>query len=230
MLHGGNMKKKILVGTILSAVFIALLPISSVAGVHHQELNRDATSSPLFAARMQQQLDKPLIHIPNQDYLGQRNAPTIFLTKRSTLNGMLERSHRIINAEPRLFEAAIQRILSSPEAQQIMDDYDLDKSAVDQELQVLLNDPALLQEKMKGASQIISPLADDPIPLQLSTSSALGCFIIVLIMVPLLLTIALVIATVTIITCINLGGCLENLLNGLVEGFVQQLTPPDELI
>ena len=46
-------------------------------------------------------------------------------------------------------------------------------------------------------------------------------------MVPLLAVVGMIIATITILTCLNINGCFETLVRGLVDGFVQGLVPPD---
>ena len=93
-------------------------------------------------------------------------------------------------------------------------------------MNLIMNDPVLLEEKIDDAV-LLSPFGDDPMPLGLSTSSALGCFIVALILVPLFAVIGAIIATITIVTCLNINGCFENLVQNLVDSFVQGLVQPD---
>jgi predicted DNA repair protein MutK len=63
--------------------------------------------------------------------------------------------------------------------------------------------------------------------LGLDTSNAIGCFITVLVLLPVAIMLALLIATITIVTCLNLGGCFEKIAEQILENIVQRLTPPD---
>ncbi|RLI64814.1 MAG: hypothetical protein DRO67_03555, partial [Candidatus Asgardarchaeum californiense] len=53
-----------------------------------------------------------------------------------------------------------------------------------------------------------------------------GCLIAFFVILPVLILVGTMIATFTIVTCLNVGGCFEQILQNIFEGFSQGLTPP----
>jgi hypothetical protein len=73
--------------------------------------------------------------------------------------------------------------------------------------------------------QLRVPINEPPKPL--GFSGQLGCgLVFILVILPLMLVIGTMIATFTIITCLNIGGCFEKILESVFSG-LQGLTPPD---
>jgi hypothetical protein len=113
-----------------------------------------------------------------------------------------------------------------PEIEELMKQHDIKMDDFKDQMNQVINNPELLKEKVDEAV-LLSPFGDDPMPLGLSTSSAIGCFIIALIVAPLIALIGMIIATITIITCLNINGCFETLVQGMLDNFIQGLTQPD---
>ena len=55
----------------------------------------------------------------------------------------------------------------------------------------------------------------------LNTSSALACFITIIALLPVILVLGILIATLTLVTCLNLNNCFENLLYSMLQGLTQ---------
>ena len=222
------MNKKALVISILAAVLIVSASLSSVVGTIAVKSNDEKISiaSPLFAVRTQRSLNKEETKKINSNYLGKGNTLNLLFLRKSSLQSYIDKALKIIDARPQILSLVVDRTAKMPEIVTLLKENGLTINEFKSQMHQLMDEPILLKEKI-DESVSTSPLGDDPLPLGLSTSSALGCFIVALIVAPLLAVIGLIIATITIITCLNIGGCFENLVQGIVDNFIQGLTPPD---
>jgi len=222
------MNKKALVISILAAALIVLASLSSVVGTIAVKSNDEKISiaSPLFAVRTQRSLNKEETKKINSNYLGKGNTLNLLFLRKSSLQSYIDKALKIIDARPQILSLVVDRTAKMPEIITLLKENDLTINEFKSQMHQLMDDPILLKEKV-DESVLTSPLGDDPLPLGLSTSSVLGCFIVALIMIPLFAMIGLIIATITIITCLNIGGCFENLVQGILDNFIQGLTPPD---
>ena len=222
------MNKKALVISILAAALIVLASLSSVVGTIAVKSNDEKISiaSPLFAVRTQRSLNKEETKKINSNYLGKGNTLNLLFLRKSSLQSYIDKALKIIDARPQILSLVVDRTAKMPEIVTLLKENGLTINEFKSQMHQLMDDPILLKEKI-DESVLTSPLGDDPLPLGLSTSSVLGCFIVALIMIPLFAMIGLIIATITIITCLNIGGCFENLVQGILDNFIQGLTPPD---
>ena len=222
------MNKKALVISILAAVLIVSASLSSVVGTIAVKSNDEKISiaSPLFAVRTQRSLNKEETKKINSNYLGKGNTLNLLFLKKSSLQSYIDKALKIIDARPQILNLVVDRTAKMPEIVTLLKENDLTINEFKSQMHQLMDEPILLKEKI-DESVLTSPLGDDPLPLGLSTSNPLGCFIVALIVAPLLAVIGLIIATITIITCLNIGGCFENLVQGIVDNFIQGLIPPD---
>ncbi len=113
----------------------------------------------------------------------------------------------------------MDKISLMPEITKYLESNSIDIDEFKNQISYVINHPEILKEKIL---ELQSPQDNIPQPVGLSTSSALGCFIIVLIMAPILAIIGVIIATVTIITCL-LPNCFESFMENLLDGFIQGL-------
>lgn len=222
------MNKKALIMSSLAVVLIVSASLSSVVGTIAVKSNDEKISiaSPLFAVRAQRSLNKEETKKINSNYLGKGNTLNLLFLRKSSLQSYIDKALKIIDARPQILSLVVDRTAKMPEIVTLLKENDLTINEFKSQMHQLMDDPILLKEKV-DESVLTSPLGDDPLPLGLSTSSVLGCFIVALIMIPLFVMIGLIIATITIITCLNIGGCFENLVQGILDNFIQGLTPPD---
>ncbi len=222
------MNKKALIMSSLAVVLIVSASLSSVVGTIAVKSNDEKISiaSPLFAVRTQRSLNKEETKKINSNYLGKGNTLNLLFLRKSSLQSYIDKALKIIDARPQILNLVVDRTAKMPEIVTLLKENDLTINEFKSQMHQLMDDPILLKEKV-DESVLTSPFGDDPLPLGLSTSSVLGCFIVALIMVPLFAMIGLIIATITIITCLNIGGCFENLVQQLIDNFIQGLTPPD---
>ena len=215
------MNKKILVVSILAAVLMVLLPISSVVGSNEIKNNKERdVCSPLFAVRNRSE------NRIQSEFLGKGKTINLFIAKRTSLQAYADKALRMIEARPNLLKSILSSITQLPEIEELMKQRDIDMNDFRSQMILIMNDPALLKEKVDEAV-LLSPFSNDPMPLGLSTSSPLSCLIIGLIVGPIIALIGAIIATMTIITCLNINGCFETLVGGMLDSFIQGLTPPD---
>jgi hypothetical protein len=215
------MNKKILILSILAAVLMIMLPLSSVVGTNVVKSNyQENVGSPLFAIRHRSK------NTIQSEYLGKERPLNLFLAKRTSLQAYADKALKMIEARPNLLKSIMSSIVQMPEIEDLLEQYDMDMVDFKNQMNLVINDPVLLDESINEAV-LLSPFGDDPMPLGLSTSSVIGCFIIALIMIPIFALIGMIIATITIITCLNIKGCFETIVQNLVDSFIQGLTPPD---
>ena len=222
------MNKKALIISSLAVVLIVSASLSSVVGTIAVKSNDEKISiaSPLFTVRTQRSLNKEETKKINSNYLGKGNTLNLLFLRKSSLQSHIDKALKIIDARPQILNLVVDRIAKMPEIVKLLKENGLTINEFKSQMHQLTDDPILLKEKI-DESVLTSPIGDDPLPLGLSTSNPLGCFIVALIMAPLIAVIGLIIATITIVTCLNIGGCFENLVQGLVDNFIQGLTPPD---
>ena len=222
------MNKKALVVSILAAVLIVLASLSSVVGTNAIKSNDEKRSiaSPLFAVRTQRSLEKEEEKKISANYLGKGKTLNLLFLRKSSLQSYVDRALKIIDARPQILCSVVNRIAKMPEIVTLLKENGMTINEFKSQMNQAMNDPSLLREKVDEAV-LLSLFGDDPLPLGLSTSSALGCFIVALILVPIFAVIGLIIATITILTCFNINNCFENLVQQLIDNFIQGLTPPN---
>ena len=144
--------------------------------------------------------------------------------KKSNIRDLADKTIKLIKENPQMLPLILDKIAKIPRIKNLLKANSIDPEDFKNQISYVLNNPKILREKILDVH--LSPQGDDPQTLGLSTSSALGCFIIVLVMAPLLALIGAIIATLTIITCI-VPSCFEDLVGGMLDSFVQGLEQPE---
>ena len=128
----------------------------------------------------------------------------------------------------------LDKIQKTPRIVNTLREYNIDIEDFNAYINQIKNDPSTLKQKIEEAVQKLGSqpnlhyLSDDPPFEPLGNfSGQIGCILVFfLVIFPLLIMIGTMIATFTIITCLNVGGCFERILQAIFEGFSQGLTPP----
>jgi len=221
------MNKKILFGSILAAALILLASLSSVVGFQTEKSNTEKKNvSPLFTIRKNRSLNKEDTKDITSNYIGKGKTMNLFLSKESSLQNWVNKALKIIEAKPQILNSIIDKIYKSPEVVKILKDNNINMNDLKHQINLITNNPSLLQEKIDEAALNL-PIKEYPLPAGLSTSNPIGCVIAAVVLAPVILIIGIVIATVTIVTCLNVGGCLETLMQNLMDSISQGLTPAD---
>jgi len=196
------MNKKILIISILAAVLMILLPLSSVVGTNVVKSNdKENVGSPLFAIRHRSK------NTIRSEYLGKEKPLNLFLAKRTSLQAYADKALKMIEARPSLLKSILDSIAVMPEIEELMKQHDIKMDDFKDQMNQVINNPELLKGKVDEAV-LLSPFGDDPMPLGIAL-------------------IGMIIATITIITCLNINGCFETLVQGMLDSFIQGLTQPD---
>jgi hypothetical protein len=226
------MRKKILVISILAAALMILLPISAVVGSNIAKSGSEIRSinSPLFSRRVNNILNKDTKMIYTH-YIGKGKIFNLFLAKKTSLDGLIDQAIKIINIQPEMFNVLVERIDTIPTIVNVFKENNLNIDEFKNYINKIKNDPNLFKNEINKAvemfddQQLRVPINEPPKPL--GFSGQLGCgLVFILVILPLMLVIGTMIATFTIITCLNIGGCFEKILESVFSG-LQGLTPPD---
>ena len=215
------MQKKILIGSIFAALLILLLPLSSVVGTHSTE-ERKTICSPLFENRVKLFTQQEPREITAQ-YLGKGHLSQLFIPRQSSIRQMVNRAIKLIETNPSNLTIIADTMESNPALLNLLKEHEITHEEFKYYVNLVQNDPTLIQQLV---NEVVDPVDNDPEHMGLSTSNPLGCFIVAIALIPAILIIALLIGTLTIITCLNIGGCLETLFNNIGESILGGLTPP----
>jgi len=215
-----NKKIFVIIISLLSAVLVALLPISSVISVNVVESDAEKGNSPLFATRVNSFTGEESITI-RANYLKKGTFTNLVFSRQSTLQRMVEKAIYYIESRPEIFNTLMQRIKSNPGIIELMNNYGLSLEEFKQQLNIIQNDPSVLRQVIEETRS-----EDDPEPLGLSTSNPIGCFFVAIALIPVILILSIMIATLTIVTCLNIGGCFEAIFEQIGQSIFEGLTPP----
>ena len=220
------MNKKILIISIFTLVLITLLPISSVVGtsVVKSNMKKGIVDSPLFAIRSRRSISKENTVNIDASYVGKGKILNLFLSRQSSLQQMLNRAIKLIETKPEILNVIADKFERNPKIAELISENEININDVKHQLNQIKNDPTLLRQSI-DESTINLPLGDAPQPLGISTSSAIGCFIILIALIPVGLIITMLLATITIVTCLNISGCFETMFETIMTNILQGLEP-----
>ena len=216
------MKKKLIVASFLVAVIIILTSLTSVIGV--QTTKTSFTNiSPLFSNRLTTMIDKNNGEI-NSNYIGKGTSLNLFSNKKSYVRGWMDKAIRIIQSNPEIIDTIFARVEKIPYTMKLLKENGISKNDLTKYATQLKNNHSLLKQEFDQL-QVNVDIAQTPVPKGLTTSNAIGCLITIIALLPVAIVLAVIIGTITIITCLNIGGCLETLLENILEGILQDLIP-----
>lgn len=220
------MKEKILYGSILTAALLLLASVSTVIGSHSEstEISQSLSASPIFTVRAQRMIQTQTTQSITTTYIGKGLPVPVTGLHPTRVDQTIHRAVKMLQAKPQLLETLLIQLADNTDYQQLLNNQGLTSTQVENQLHQLLQNP---EELITYLHQIVQTPSDlnTPQPLSLSTSNPLGCFIVLIAMIPVFLILALLICTITIVTCLNIGGCFEAFWENLVGNFLQGLSP-----
>ena len=217
------MKQKLFIVSFLVAALIILTSLTSVVGVKTTK-TEGTISSPLFSTRLTKMIDKDNEEIES-NYIGKGTTLNLFSNKRSYLRLWMDKAIRIIQNNPAIIDSIFARVEKIPYIMNLFKENGISKTDLTKYSTQLKNNPSLLKQE-SDLIQINLEGGDTPVPKGLSTSNPIGCLVTVIALLPLIIVLAVLIGTITIVTCLNIGGCLEALMQNLYESILQELLPP----
>jgi len=220
------MKMNIVIGSIFAAAMIILVAFVSAVGYQSVQAREPESYSPLFAVRTQRATEK------ESDggitaFLGKGKQTSIFPSGNLQQQEMIQSAFRIFSSNLVLLDKLVDNLHKFPAVAAMLMKYGINTMEIKNAMKMIQDDPSLLAEKINDVQSIV-PQDDDAQPLGLSTSSALGCFIVaILVIVPVtvVLTLLLLLFTIRILTCLNVNDCANNIANQIADQLIQGLTP-----
>ena len=216
------MKQKLLIGSFLIAAIIVLTSLTSVVGIQTNK-TENTCFSPLFSSRLTSMIDKDKEKIES-NYIGKGTSLNLFSNQKSYMRAWIDKAIRVIQTNPAIIDRVFVRIEKIPYIMNLLNENGISKTDLIKYSTVLKNNPALLKQEF-GLIEIGSEGGGPPVPKGLSTSSVIGCLVTVIALLPLVIMLAVLIGTITIITCLNVGGCLEALMQSIYDSILQELMP-----
>lgn len=216
------MKKKLFVISFLVAACIILTTLTSVFGV--QTKSESTNISPLFYNRLTTMINKDNEEIKS-NYIGKGTTLNLFFNKKSYIRGWMDKAIMLIQSNPAIIDSIFARVQKTPYTMKLLKENGISKTDLIKYATQLKSNPSLLKQEFDQVQINVDTTPQPPTPKGLSTSSAIGCLITVIALLPLVVILAVLIGTITIITCLNIGGCLETIMENMFDSILQELMP-----
>jgi len=216
------MKKKSIILSIGAAVFLTLASLSSViVFATSQSQNQQRVGSPLFHIRTSRSIGRQNDQAIQTMYIGKGKITSLFLTRLSTQQSIMERGLQLLKTSPDLIKKSIQRVLQNSQVQQVMQKNGITEQQVLQYFNQMKNNPDAIAAQFDDVVGLL-PQDGGPKPMGLlNTTNPFACVIVIIALLPVLLIVGLLIATLTLVTCLNVNNCFDNLMNGILQGLRQ---------
>ena len=218
------MKVNVVVGSIFGAAL--LIVVSFVSAVGYQSGQNQTGDSPLFAVRSQRAMQQPSSG-GVAAYLGKGSRMNLFPLQASRQMELIQTALNIFRTHPALFAGLVKNLDKYPYIAEALRKQGITTADVTLYLQMLQDDPSFVADELRKVSLSASDTGPAP-PLGLSTSSALGCFIVAmfaLLPLTIVMTLLLLFFTLRILTCMNVNDCANALAQSIWSQIIQGLTP-----
>lgn len=218
-----NMEKKTLIVTISAAVLLVIASFSSVIG-SNDEQSSQKIESPLFAVRTQRSVHTDSEQTIQSHYLGKGMNSHLFRPMQPSLNNALDRTIKLLNANPDFFAKFLKTLSSNPRVLALLEQNGMTVAEFKTYLNRLKNDPSLFIDEIRSAGPKLSAQQlKTPLPLSLNTTNPFACVITAIVMIPVVLIIALIVVvfTLRILQCLN----FSEVINQIMDQVLQDLYP-----
>jgi hypothetical protein len=218
------MEKKTLIITISAAVLLVIASFSSVIGSNDDQLS-PKVESPLFTVRTQRSIHTDNEQTIQSHYLGKGLNSHLFRPTQPSLNSALDRTVKMLNANPDFFAKFLKTLSSNPRVIALLQENGMTVAEFKTYLNRLKNDPSLFIDEIRNAEpKLTAHQLNTPVPLGLNTTNPFACVITAIVMIPVVLIIAFIVVlfTLRIIQCLN----LNEVMNQIMDQVLQELYPP----
>lgn len=223
------MNEKTLFISLLAIILIVLASISPVVGTNVVKSNIDTKNinSPLFAIRAQRYFNKDKSKMVNSHYLGEDSTFNILINKDETQYDTFDKALKLFGRNPILTDQVIETLLTNEIFINFLNNNDISIAEFKTYLYLIKNEPFLLKEKIKtNQMDLKESVLNSIMPLNLETTDPIACFFVALALAIFAVLFAIIISTLTIITCLNIGNCLEKIGQKILDNILQGLIPP----
>ena len=222
------MKKKIFTVSILAATLIILATITPTIGTNivKSDIEKDIVFSPLFSIRSERSIDKESSKEIATNYIGKERQLNIYLPEKSLNWLWINNAIKLFDSNPALLDKLIDRIYKMPRYAKVLNNYGISKQDIKNYMRIIWSDPSEEIEGIKNI-QLNIPFNNIPEPLGIETTD-LGCIILTIVLAPVAVVITLIALffTLRILTCMNVDGCGDEILQGIWEQLIQGLKAP----
>jgi hypothetical protein len=217
------MEKRTHILTKSAAVLLVIASFSSVIGSHEVQSSQKI-GSPLFEVRTQRSIHTDSVQTIQSHYLGKGVNSHLFQQNQPSLNSALDRTIKMLNANPVFFAKFLKTLSSNPRVIALLQENGMTVAEFKTYLNRLKNDPSLFIDEIRNAGLTLSSQQlNTPQPLGLNTTNPFACVITVLVMLPVVVIIAFIVVlfTLRIIQCMN----LNEVVNQIMAQVLQELYP-----
>jgi hypothetical protein len=202
-----------------------VVSFASVVGYQSVQSQNHETNSPLFAVRTQRATQQTSGGVVSA-FLGKGSQTNLFPSVGTPQKELIQTAIKIFRAHPALLSKLVENLDKYPYVVGLLAKQGIKTEDIRTYMRMIQNNPELVTEEV--LDQCLVVLNTDPAqPLGLSTSSALGCFIVAMMaLLPLtiVLTLLLLFFTLRILTCMNFNDCANALAQKIWEQMIQGLT------
>jgi len=212
------MKKK--VGLCIGAGLVLILAsLSSVIGFSTvtSQHNQASVQSPLFAVRTARSIGEQMSGIGEPSYLGKGAMSSLFTSNKPSFQSLVEKALRLLQSQPMVIESALRQALRDPQVQYLLAQKGINEQEVIRYFAQVKDNPDALAAQFESVADQIPLKSGGYRPLSLNSTNPFACVITYIVLLPVFLVIGLLIATITIVTCLNVNNCFENLINQLLQ-------------
>jgi hypothetical protein len=218
------MKKSMVYASAGVAVLVIIASFSSAIGFSSTQSQIQSDTTPLFVVRRAQSNNEPIKSMIESQYLGKGRSSTLFPSSQGSAQSLLDSVINLLMNNPSLVKTLCKKLSNSPQVIRLLKTYGLRVSDVENCIVHLQEHPEIVKDHLMESD--ILRILDSPQPRDLSTSSVIGCLVVILALLPLAVVVGILVATITIVTCLNLGGCAEEIIRAILEGISQGLIQP----
>ncbi|MEM4258671.1 MAG: hypothetical protein QXL17_05910 [Candidatus Thermoplasmatota archaeon] len=216
------MNKKIWIGCIGAAFLLLATSFTSAFGstITKQNMQKD---SPLFAVRTSQSVQQTDQHQFSTTYLG-KGQKNLIIYKQS-YQTLIAQLISILDNNPDGLLKILDRAMRMPGFKTFLQKNQIDQNELNNYVNRMRTDPILFKQELLRSIDMIEPSqgTNNPRPLALNTTNPFACVITVIALLPVFIILTLIIATVTLVTCLNINNCFENIFYSFIY---QGLLPP----
>jgi len=219
------MKKKGIIGCIFAAALIIMTSYASVVGYQTVQPSNQESFSPLFAVRTQRAIQQTSGG-GVATFLGKGTYTNLFPSQASRQEELIQTAIKIFRTHPALLTRLVENLDKYPYIAEMLTKQGVKTQDVKNYIRLMQNNPSLFADAIDNL-QLVASDKNGTQPLGLSTSSALGCFIVAvfaLLPVTMVLTLLLLFFTLRILTCMNINDCANVLAQQIWDQMIQGLT------
>ena len=217
------MKKKMYASICIAISMLLVVSVGSVIGTDQSNLSTlTIIESPLFSTQTDRFTDSTMDTIGTA-FIGMDSKASPFGFSTHNIQTGFEKALTLLRKHPQILTKILPALCKHEAVEPILKEHNIELADIQHQIMILQKNPVMFQEIVEQDLQGLS--LHNPSSLGLNSTNPFAILIVIFALLPLLVTLVLIIATATIITCFNIAGCFETIFNGIVYGFINGLEP-----